>query len=1242
MRPPVQRRLQLTRADGLSVGQPSVNSYMPVLSRSDRMTQWKQSRVDTIREIHGRPCAQFCRTADALFTHYAEVASPAQPEHSRQAQVADFLMSLAGRALFRGHRIALSRKVKLMQELHDRVLTEVEEARSTALPPRVSVPTMAVTPSDPSFAPLTGAAVPGPAPAGSAAAPICIPDDDTTPAQLLANSTTAAQQQPASRAEELLAAVRKAAFVVAQGGPHHIQRAARSLSAAPLAPLNAHTIRCLRDLHPAGVAPVSALPDRAIGISDIDPARLDSILRRRVHNGSAPGLSGWTGSHLLAVWERATAEGRLGFQLLIRDICNGVFDGEVKRRLLACVLVPLAKKDNGVRPVAVAEVFVRCAAHYMMSLIEEAMPTFFPRIQFGVKHPGGSETAAQLTRAELAYAATKHSDVIALKTDFKNAFNAISRAKVWEALLAQPRAEPILKAFHWQYGDASPLLVYERGELFAELRSSNGVRQGCPFAAFAFALTVQPLYEAALRQTVGCNGFSIQDDFTLVGPAAQVLQAYDYIKSHAQTELGLELVTSKCQVYVPCSTAAQVATDIHALCAARNLPHANSMESLGVMFGSEASVVAHCDSAVDDSARFFECVSHPAMPKQTAALLLRYCALPRLGYMARTAHPDQLAGPAARFDDMAQRAQLAVLQLDNASLSALQPRTSDPDSRVHDPGEGDPPPGSQPPLSTDRMSQASREQLLERIALPLSLGGLGVRPVMRTRHAAYFSSLMQILPEFARLHPELRDAACFRRTQLYQEMQQCREALRDAGAAEQFSPLSGSEPAAEPILAPAAAAATPSVAAASSHTPAAVTTPYSAPPSVFSTRFPSPSFALLQSIDDIWQQAARGTSDAAASSPSARKLQHALTRSMEASAWMRLFNSCSRYQQTILTSLTLNPGCSAWLSTTPLTSDAGYRLRDEEYLLAVRHRLGLLPYDDLRDALCVSCAQRNRETPALLIDPDHMHSCVLQQGASVKRRHDALKLVLAELARSCGYHVEIEPPFPAQVQRGLNPQTGEQTHSVHSTQIRGDLLLVRHNTRELIDVTVVRPTSLTGLQRAGPDGPHMQPLVAACSAETGKHRTYDAECARHGWKMVPFALESYGAKGKEAAQLLQRMSAHSLDRSPADFLAHADRVLSVALQVGNAGVSSAGTAELHLQAYSRGGGADRPQGTAAADRRHASPAAGGSRQQARAQREQHEIQLLNARGAGTSTAGLGRFVHTQYHAARIGVHGGGA
>jgi hypothetical protein len=78
---------------------------------------------------------------------------------------------------------------------------------------------------------------------------------------------------------------------------------------------------------------------------------------------------------------------------------------------------------------------------------------------------------------------------------------------------------------------------------------------------------VQPLYEAALKAAPDCQTFSIQDDLTLVGPAEQVMTAYDYLLTHAQRDLGLELVTRKCQVYLPPTLSDESArTRIRALC----------------------------------------------------------------------------------------------------------------------------------------------------------------------------------------------------------------------------------------------------------------------------------------------------------------------------------------------------------------------------------------------------------------------------------------------------------------------------------------------------------------------------------------------------------------------------------------------------------------------------------------------------------------------------------------------------
>jgi hypothetical protein len=491
----------------------------------------------------------------------------------------------------------------------------------------------------------------------------------------------------------------------------------------------------------------------------------------------------------------------------------------------------------------------------------------------------------------------------------------------------------------------------------------------------------------------------------------------------------------------PVATCARTAAGIRDQCRTRGLSHDTRMESLGVMFGSEAAVRAHCEAAVDASAHMFECLTHPAMPTQTASLLLRYCALPRLGYLARTTHPDVLLEPARRFDRMALQAQMTILHQTDESLTALEPRTSDPDSTVHDPGDGDPPPGSQPTVTTDRVTAVTKQQLLQRMALPLSLGGLGLRTVESVRHPSYFASLHTILPYFARLHPELavrppstdvagaatsgaaasdNPTVTFQRTQLYRELVECQGHLIDAGAATRFGakltqsrrPHAAAATTAVPtttnVAATAATVLDPTTAVpAAGTTPAPIsiltphTTPTAATAAPLPARFPSPPLALTQSIDATWRLATAVAARSSTTStplpmPTARKLQHALTGVIEAAAWVRLFNASGRYQQATMTSLALNSSISTWLTTPPLATEPAYRMRDADYRLAVRHRLGQLPYDDVRHVACVACASRNREVPTLLDDPDHAQSCTLQEGVTVSRRHDAVKLLLAQ------------------------------------------------------------------------------------------------------------------------------------------------------------------------------------------------------------------------------------------------------
>lgn len=134
---------------------------------------------------------------------------------------------------------------------------------------------------------------------------------------------------------------------------------------------------------------------------------------------------------------------------------------------------------------------------------------------------------------------------------------------------------------HWAY---SPLLVYDQRCLRDMVRSSQGLRQGDPFAIFVFAVLLQPMYEAAIAQLPSCHAVSIQDDLTPVGPQAAVFEAFDRIRQMAAS-LHLTLRVDKCAVYVPPSVPLADRVNIEIAWTSRSLAHSDRMKSLGVMHG---------------------------------------------------------------------------------------------------------------------------------------------------------------------------------------------------------------------------------------------------------------------------------------------------------------------------------------------------------------------------------------------------------------------------------------------------------------------------------------------------------------------------------------------------------------------------------------------------------------------------------------------------------------------------------
>jgi len=273
------------------------------------------------------------------------------------------------------------------------------------------------------------------------------------------------------------------------------------------------------------------------------------------------------------------------------------------------------------------------------------------------------------------------------------------------------------------------------------------VRQGDPFAAFAFALSVQPLYEAAIAGLPDCHAVSVQDDLTLMGPAEQVFAAFNRIAA-AAPGYHLSLRVDKCAVYVPDSLSDERSrAEVLDGCATRQLAHSASLELLGVLLGSNDAVRAHCDKQVSELEERFRVLCHPAMPVQDANLLLSSCALPSLAFLTRTTPPELLRDSARRFDQLVRDTFLRIMQLDLERIS--------------------------------RSGVATADELRAQISLPLKLGGMGLRPAERIAASAYFASAAAIVPDFLRTFPAL--AADGSATELFQQLQECRALMESQG-----------------------------------------------------------------------------------------------------------------------------------------------------------------------------------------------------------------------------------------------------------------------------------------------------------------------------------------------------------------------------------------------------------------------------------------------------------------------------
>jgi len=387
---------------------------------------------------------------------------------------------------------------------------------------------------------------------------------------------------------------------------------------------------------------------------------------------------------------------------IVEDICNGDLLPAAVEVVCAARSIGTDKGTGGdeVRPLAVPEVMYKLAGSFCLEAITSHMASFFPRIQYGCGIKGGPEQAVHCAQAALELGGA---DTVVLRTDFSNAFNERKRHIIARALAAAPLSSPLWRFFNMAYGTrGSHMGIYDKGRLIHVFMNTEGVKQGCPVAAFLFALSVQSLYEQCIAKHPDVHAFAVADDLTLVGPALSVLACLRTLQTLCAVD-GPRLNLSKCEVLWA-----------HDRAHPSHDPFTTAMRTLGVnvrydcvkMLGSTIGLgvhrVQHTLTAVAKHRPFFDAIMHNDMPVQTAMLLLRVSGVARLTYLTRITPPSIIRAAAEQFDAMV--------------LFAAVKKSRLPDPR-------------------------RRPQVYTLLTTPLRIGGLGYRPHTLSSPAAYWASI---------------------------------------------------------------------------------------------------------------------------------------------------------------------------------------------------------------------------------------------------------------------------------------------------------------------------------------------------------------------------------------------------------------------------------------------------------------------------------------------------------------------
>ena len=379
---------------------------------------------------------------------------------------------------------------------------------------------------------------------------------------------------------------------------------------------------------------------------------------------SGSGLDGIRPNHLVSLTCKGSGAAGERLKTSITNFCNHVISGRVPEAIrhlfYGASLCALAKKDGGIRPIAVGNSLRRLATKVVLSPITAELREQLQPTQLGVGTPAGCEAALRATRA---FIEGSNSPKIILKIDLKNAFNTIRRDRILTAVRENiPEAYSL---FHQAYG-AESTLYHGR----ASFSSATGLQQGDPAGPALFSLTIDELIKSLSAEL---NVWYL-DDGTMGDTADKVLDDLDSLVV-GFPELGAELNGSKCELSFINHTEEQQARIIQLfqlrLPSIKIIP-IDQLDLLGSPL-TDAGV----PRLLEEKQSILECITsrleqidaHPAL------ILLKNCfAMPKLMYILRTSTAYKFPESLKALDESIRKSLTGITNTDISETSWQQAR----------------------------------------------------------------------------------------------------------------------------------------------------------------------------------------------------------------------------------------------------------------------------------------------------------------------------------------------------------------------------------------------------------------------------------------------------------------------------------------------------------------------------------------------------------------------------------------